>query len=295
MLDIRSVYDFDGRGHGRRGASSRLRTRRAPPPAQRPARFLRLEKAVGLPDDEVLDLPGFAFGVSAAQLHARDPRLRAGRAGRLGARAGAGQRRRSRSRCSTPTAGASRRVTTTGCRCAPARCVSCNGCHDPADGRVARTARSVRRRQCGCAPPPACLPEHRWPRSSQTRRDHGAGPRPHQLPGRTAPLDPADRRRAVRGRLDRPGAAGAPADAPFAYRYADLARPRPPAPDCQAALERRTAASRSTTRRTSTRCGACRARPSTRWAVLVADHTCTPATARWTRRAPRGCPPASST
>jgi hypothetical protein len=64
LLDIRSVYDFDGvdvaPGGIRALADPRLATA-----AQRPARFLRIEKAVGLPDEEVLEIPGSAFGVNA--------------------------------------------------------------------------------------------------------------------------------------------------------------------------------------------------------------------------------------
>lgn len=64
-LHIRSVYDFAG------VASVDIETLRDPqatPTAARPARFLRLVKAVSMPDDDLVDLPGTAFGRSAAQL-----------------------------------------------------------------------------------------------------------------------------------------------------------------------------------------------------------------------------------
>ena len=64
ILDIRSVYDFDGSDTAPGGiaavADPALTTA-----AERPARFLRIEKAVSLPDDDVLDFDGSAFGVTA--------------------------------------------------------------------------------------------------------------------------------------------------------------------------------------------------------------------------------------
>jgi hypothetical protein len=66
ILDIRSIYDFDGVDASQAGITV-LRDPTRTPPAQRPARFLRIEKAVSLPDREVLSndqLPGYAFGVA---------------------------------------------------------------------------------------------------------------------------------------------------------------------------------------------------------------------------------------
>jgi hypothetical protein len=65
VLDIRSVYDFDGT------ASVDIATVRDPlatTAAQRPARFIRIEKAVSMPDEDVADFRDTAFGVSQAQL-----------------------------------------------------------------------------------------------------------------------------------------------------------------------------------------------------------------------------------
>lgn len=62
-LHIKSVYDFDGTD------SVGIETIRDPanwPALTRPARFLRLVKAVSIPSDEVLDFPNSAFGRSAA-------------------------------------------------------------------------------------------------------------------------------------------------------------------------------------------------------------------------------------
>jgi hypothetical protein len=65
MLHIRSVYDFDGL------AVQDIPTLRDPlqtTAAQRPARFLRVVKSVAIPDDDLVDLDGTAFGRSAGQL-----------------------------------------------------------------------------------------------------------------------------------------------------------------------------------------------------------------------------------
>ncbi len=64
LLKIRSVYDVDGVATQQIGtlADPSLTTA-----DQRPARFLRLEKAVAIPDDEVRDFDNDAFGVTAAQ------------------------------------------------------------------------------------------------------------------------------------------------------------------------------------------------------------------------------------
>ena len=65
LLDIRSVYDIDGvdTAPGGIAALSDPRRTRA---SQRPARFLRIEKPVSLPDRDVLDFRGGAFGVTSA-------------------------------------------------------------------------------------------------------------------------------------------------------------------------------------------------------------------------------------
>jgi len=65
VMHIRSVYDFNG------NASVNIESLRDPTATaadQRPARFLRLVKAVSLPDRSLLNLPGTAFGRSQAQL-----------------------------------------------------------------------------------------------------------------------------------------------------------------------------------------------------------------------------------
>jgi hypothetical protein len=63
VLDVRSVYDIDGMDT----ANPNIATLADPaktPAAGRPARFLRLEKAVSIPDRTIVDLSGSAFGAS---------------------------------------------------------------------------------------------------------------------------------------------------------------------------------------------------------------------------------------
>ena len=64
ILDIRSVYDIDGVDSAPGGIPALADPRRTTA-AQRPARFLRIEKAVSLPDAEVRDFDNSAFGVTA--------------------------------------------------------------------------------------------------------------------------------------------------------------------------------------------------------------------------------------
>jgi len=63
ILNIRSVYDFDGADTAVGGIAV-LADPAQTTAAERPARFLRIEKAVGLPDDDVRDFRATAFGVA---------------------------------------------------------------------------------------------------------------------------------------------------------------------------------------------------------------------------------------
>ena len=61
MINIRSVYDFDGAAVvDILAMADPLQT----PAAARPARFLRVEKAVSIPDADIVDLDNTAFGVT---------------------------------------------------------------------------------------------------------------------------------------------------------------------------------------------------------------------------------------
>src|SRR5882724_2620745 len=63
ILDIRSVYDFDGTDTAKPSIAV-VADPAAATAAQRPARFIRLEKPVSIPDRDVLDLSNAAFGAS---------------------------------------------------------------------------------------------------------------------------------------------------------------------------------------------------------------------------------------
>ena len=63
ILNIKSVYDLDGADVAPGGIVA-LRDPAQATAGERPARFLRIEKAVGLPDDEVRDFRATAFGAS---------------------------------------------------------------------------------------------------------------------------------------------------------------------------------------------------------------------------------------
>lgn len=67
ILDIRSVYDVDGVDTAPGGIAATADPVQTPP-AERPKRFLRLEKPVSMPSEDVFDFDNTAFGRSRAQL-----------------------------------------------------------------------------------------------------------------------------------------------------------------------------------------------------------------------------------
>jgi len=64
VINIRSVYDFDGQPTVDISAMADPAQTLA---ADRPARFLRIEKAVSIPDDDIVDLGNTDFGISTVQ------------------------------------------------------------------------------------------------------------------------------------------------------------------------------------------------------------------------------------
>jgi hypothetical protein len=66
IVNVRSVYDFDGVDITPAGIAVMADPAQTPP-AQRPARFVRIEKPVSIPDDDVRDFSNSAFGRSRAQ------------------------------------------------------------------------------------------------------------------------------------------------------------------------------------------------------------------------------------
>lgn len=67
VVHIRSVYDFDGIDLSPLGITAMADPAQSDA-ADRPARFLRIVKAVSMPDEDLVDLDGTAFGRSQAQL-----------------------------------------------------------------------------------------------------------------------------------------------------------------------------------------------------------------------------------
>ncbi|WP_231882806.1 hypothetical protein [Oleiphilus sp. HI0132] len=65
-IHIRSVYDFDGEDTSPAGLAA-LANPEVTEPSERPQRFLRIEKAVSIPDENVRDFDNSAFGRSRAQ------------------------------------------------------------------------------------------------------------------------------------------------------------------------------------------------------------------------------------
>lgn len=71
ILNIKSVYDFDGTYNSLGGTAPDLASLADPAQTtadQRPARFLRVVKAVSIPDDDTYDFDNSSFGRSAGQL-----------------------------------------------------------------------------------------------------------------------------------------------------------------------------------------------------------------------------------
>ncbi len=67
IIHIRSVYDFDGENILDPVTLAQIADPTIATPADRPARFLRVEKPVSIPSDEVRDFDNSAFGRSNAQ------------------------------------------------------------------------------------------------------------------------------------------------------------------------------------------------------------------------------------
>ena len=231
LLDVRSVYDLLGVDTSPQGLAALADPARTTA-AQRPARFVRIEKAVGIPDDDVLELPASAFGVSAAQ----GMREIIGYApvepdGSVRVQVPAG----------VPLAisvldAEARRIgprhqNWLQLRAGEIR--SCNGCHDPADGRSHGRGDLFEAVNAGAATTGLPFP------NTVDAIFADFGETMAQARGRISCQDDcASLRPAVDVEYEDvwtdPAKAGRPADAPFAYRYGDLATAAPASADCQA-------------------------------------------------------------
>lgn len=232
LLDIRSVYDIAGADTSVTGITVLADPSRTAA-AQRPARFLRIEKAVGLPGRDVLELPGFAFGVSAAQ----------GMREIIGY---APVEPDGSVRVQVP-AGVPLGITVldaNGRRISPrhqnwlqvkaGEIVSCNGCHDPANGRSHGRRDLFTAVNAGAATTGLPFPNT----VDEIFADFGETMA--QARGRISCQDDCA---SIRPTVDvafedvwtDPAKAGRAADDPFAFRYADLGTLAPVDADCQAA------------------------------------------------------------
>ena len=202
VLHIRSVYDIDGVDQAPGGIAA-VRNPANAAYATRPARFLRIEKAVSQPDDDTRDIDEHRVRSEPRARHARHPRLRADRAGRLGESESAGQRgvQHQRARRARPSSRRRARqppheLAAGACR---ARQLDCNGCHNAnatpplAHGRAGLTDFRERGRADDRQP----VPEHQCGVVRRRRRDDGRSPQPRHVRRRLR----AERRPGVPGLL----------------------------------------------------------------------------------------------
>ena len=201
LLNIRSVYDVDGATSRRISPPWPIPPRRGAD--QRPARFLRLEKAVAIPDDDVRDFDT-ALRRSAGAGHAGDPRLRPGASPTARSWSRCRPMCRWPSACWTAPGGASRSRHQNWLQVRPGEVRSCNGCHDPNSGRVPRAQTAFVSVWAGATARRSAVSEHQAGVLRGHRRDHGRGQGAHQLcHGLRA--HHAERGRALRRHLDRSG------------------------------------------------------------------------------------------
>ncbi len=229
VLHIRSVYDFDGSFNGL-GATATDIAGIADPALttadQRPARFLRVVKAVAMPPRDLVRLRGTAFGRSSGQLMreivAYAPIEPDGSV-------------KIKVPANVPLAvsvldAEGRRITArhrNWIQVRPGETLNCNGCHDHRSGIPHGTSRGPAALNGGA--PTTGLP------FTNTDPALFADMGETMAETRTR-LDPA----ALNPSVDLiyedvwtdEAAAGRPRDAAFAYRYADLATPAPVAPAC---------------------------------------------------------------
>src|SRR2546423_2041525 len=131
VIDIRSVYDIDGVDTANPNIAT-VADPVATPPATRPARFIRLEKAVSIPDPSVVDLSATAFGASDYMLEILGyAPIEPDGSVRIEVPANVAFRMS----VLIPTRPPSPPGQGVGRRWSPGRCGSCNGCHLPASAQ----------------------------------------------------------------------------------------------------------------------------------------------------------------
>ncbi len=229
ILDIRSVYDIDGVDTAPGGIAALADPARTTA-NQRPARFLRLEKVVSMPDRDVRDFRGSAFGVTSAfgmrEVLGYAPIEPDGSV---------------RVKVPANVAFAIALLDANGRRIGPQHNnwlqlrageeLRCNGCHDPASGLSHGRSNLFDAAYAGAATTGLPFP------NSNPALFADFGETMAQVRARIscqtdcAALKPSTSVVFEDVWTD-PVAAGRPADAPFEYSYADLATPAPTSPEC---------------------------------------------------------------
>jgi hypothetical protein len=239
ILNIRSVYDLDGTDVAPGGYALLI------DPAQttageRPARFVRIEKAVGLPDDEVRDFRGSAFGAAGdlgmREILAYAPiepdgsvqiKVPAGVPFAIGVLDGNGRRL-------TP-----RHLNWLQLRAGEV--LNCNGCHVPAGAQPGTTPAISHGRQnlFAMLNAGAATTGQPFPNSNPAIFANQGESMAEARARVSCQTDCAALAPSVDVRYDDvwtdPIAAGRAPDASFAWRYADLTTPAPTSATCQSA------------------------------------------------------------
>jgi hypothetical protein len=231
ILDIRSVYDVDGVDTAPGGIAA-LADPKVTTAAQRPARFLRIEKPVSMPDRQTRNFRGSAFGVTSAfgmrEILGYAPIEPDGSV---------------RVKVPANVAFAVAILDANGRLIGPRHLnwlqvrageeLKCNGCHDPKSGLSHGRANLFKPAYSGApttgSPFPNANPAF-FANAGETMAEARA-----RISCQTdcAALTPSTSIAYVDVWTD-PAAAGRPADTSFAYRYADLDTPAPTTSDCEA-------------------------------------------------------------
>ncbi|HPF27317.1 MAG TPA: hypothetical protein P5528_03395 [Steroidobacteraceae bacterium] len=241
VIDIKSVYDIagvdtarrvDGTPNGTPTTIAALADPRQATAIQRPARFLRLEKPVSIPDDDVRDIDGSAFGPTGVmrEILGYIPIEPDGSV---------------RMKVPANVAFAISILDSNGQRISqlhrewlqvrPGEVVTCNGCHN----RTAQNPQSHGRRNLFPAAYPGAAQTAAFPNTLATIVPN-AGETMAQARARVSCADPTARCASITPKVDvefedvwtDPVASGRAADTALAWRYNDLTTPSPTSADC---------------------------------------------------------------
>ena len=219
MLDISSVYDFDGIDT----AKPSIATQANPGQASfytRPARFVRIEKAVEIPDKTVRKINASAFGPAGMGMREILGYAPVQPDGSVQIQVPA----------NVPFTidivdANARRITaqhTSWLQVMPGETKSCNGCHMAGKAMtVARPLGLDAARQSGCTDHGSAVPEHQSHALRQRRGNHGADPGARQLRERQhdSLLANPEQRCDLHRRVDHGHHARRRRDAAFSYTY----------------------------------------------------------------------------